>query len=114
MSLKYDYGQLEVGEAAKFSVSVKNLGTDEARNVEVNVALPDGLQPGEAADGASDDQGLSFSPFTLAADDERTLQFSIIGEKPGEHVVRVLLGSESVTRRLSLEESLFVYDPAAP
>ena len=113
MSLEYDHGQLEVGEAAEFSVSVRNLGTDEARNVEVSIALPDGLQPGEAADGVSDDQDLSFSPFTLAADDQRTLRFTVIGEKPGEHVVPVLLGSESVTRRLSLEESLFVYDPAA-
>ena len=109
MNLEYDDGQLEIGESAEFTMSVRNRGTNVANNVQIGVAIPEGLRV-TAIDGNEGASGVSFSPFTLAIDEQKTLRFRVTGEAPGEHVVCVSLNSESVSREVFREESVFVYD----
>ena len=91
-------------------ILVKNRGTCAASGVTVKATLPAGLEVIEAAEYTSTPDDLAFSPFGLAAGANRTLRFKVRGRAPGDHVIRVFLGDETVSRETVREESIFCFD----
>lgn len=102
-------GPLAVGDAAEFQVGVQNVGTKAAEGIHVKVITPDALQPVVSDDYVTDGSQLTFSPMTLAAGQTRRLKVRAVGREEGDHVVRVVLESQSPSHSLSAEASVFFY-----
>lgn len=102
-------GPLAVGDAAEFQVGVQNVGTKAAEGIRVKVITPDALQAVVSDDYVSDGNQLTFSPMTLAVGQTKRILFRAVGREEGDHVVRVVLESQSPSYSLSAETSAFFY-----
>jgi len=103
-------GPLAVETAAEFSVELKNVGTKIADNVRIKVITPEALEAVASDDYAARSNELTFAPLSLAIGESKTLRFRAIGREAGDHVVRVVLESSSLSRPLAVEGSAFFYD----
>ncbi len=102
-------GPLAVGNAAEFQVVVQNVGTKSAEGIHVKIIMPDALQPVVSDGYAIEDNQLTFSPMNLAAGQTEKLEFRAVGSEVGDHVVRVIMESQSPSYSLSAETSAFFY-----
>ncbi len=110
LELDYNDGQIEVDDIEDFLILVRNRGTCAASGVTVKATLPAGLEVIESGEYTSTPDDLAFQPFGLAAGANRTLRFKVRGRAPGDHVIRVFLGDETVSRETVREESIFCFD----
>lgn len=102
-------GPLAVGNAAEFQVGVQNVGTKSADGIHVRIIMPGALQPVVSDDYAIEGNQLTFSPMNLAVSQTRKLKFRAVGSEAGDHVVRVIMESQSPSYSLSAETSAFFY-----
>jgi hypothetical protein len=82
--------------------------------MEIEVQLPAGMRPASPRDGIVDEDGNSilFADSELAAGKTREFRFSAVGVEKGEHVVRSSLESVGSKQRITVENSVYVYEPA--
>jgi uncharacterized repeat protein (TIGR01451 family) len=102
-------GPLAVDTAAEFAVELKNVGTKTADNVRIKVITPDALEAVASDDYAAQSNELAFAPLSLAVGESKTLRFRTVGREAGDHMVRVVLESNSLSRPLAVEGSAFFY-----
>jgi hypothetical protein len=103
-------GPLAVETAAEFAVELKNVGTKNADNVRIKVITPEALEAVASDEYAAQQNELTFAPLSLAVGESTTLRFRTIGREAGDHVIRVVLESGSLSRPLTVEGSAFFYD----
>jgi len=101
-------GPLAIGNAAEFQVRVQNVGSKAADGVRVKVITPDALEAVISDDYATDGRQNAFYPLTLTVGETKTLTFRAVGREAGDHVVRVVLETQS--HSLSAETSAYFYD----
>jgi len=103
-------GPLAVGDATEFQIGVQNVGTKAAEGLRVTVITPEALAAAISDDYVTDGNEVAFSPMTLAVGETKRLKFRAVGREPGDHIVRVILESQSPSHSLSAETSAFFYD----
>src|SRR5439155_27194839 len=104
---------LEMGKETTYEVRVTNPGSSPATNVQVQVALADGLLP-RSAKGASrfrvEGQTVLFEPVqALAAQGQLVYRISALGHAGGDRRVRVSVSSDQVRTPLTREMRTQVY-----
>ena len=107
-------GPVQVGSEATFVVMVENRGSSVARDMEIEVQLPVGMRPASPEDGVvdQDSNSILFADSELRPGKVREFKFSAFGVEKGEHVVRSSLESVGSKQRITVENSVFVYEPS--
>ena len=107
-------GPVQVGSETMFVVEVANRGSNIANDMEIEVQLPAGMRPANPKDGVVDETSNSilFADSDLRPGKTREFKFSAIGVQKGEHVVRSSLETVGSKQRISVENSVYVYEPA--
>ena len=107
-------GPVQVGSEATFVVIVENRGSSIAKDMEIEVQLPAGMRPANPKDGVvdQDSNSILFADSELRPGKVREFKFSAIGVQKGEHVVRSSLESVGSKQRITVENSVFVYEPS--
>jgi len=107
-------GPVQVGSEASFVVVVENRGSSLANDLEIEVQLPAGMRPASPKDGIVDEDANSilFADSELSAGKTREFRFSAMGVEKGEHIVRSSLESVGSKQRITVENSVYVYEPA--
>ncbi len=106
-------GPVQVGAKAEFLVEVENLGSREATEVNVQVALPESLMP--VKDELIADQpehALLFTEPQVAPGQKVAFKFTAVGVSKGDHVVRCSLKAAGSDRIVISENSVYVYEVA--
>ncbi len=99
----------EVQDPVGFKVTVVNAGSRPVEDLRVNVAMPEGLSAVDASTYDVADGKISFPTQKLASGEKVTLTFQAVGQRVGEHRVRVLVSGGALTRELSFEGSTYCY-----
>lgn len=106
-------GPIQLHQTATLEMTVENRGTEVAKDVELEVLVPEALQA-VAGDGYEIQRNrLVFPAADLSAGQVRTIELRFSGIEPGEHVVRAELKS-ATQRTIATEDTVFVYDAATP
>jgi len=71
--------------------------------------MPDGLKAVDSAGYNVNDGQIEFPVQKLASGEKVSLAFQAIGNRVGEHRVRVLVNGGALTRELSFEGSTYCY-----
>lgn len=108
MNLQNDAGPVSLGESATIAVKLSNKGNDVARKVKIRVLLPEEIDA-VSADGEVSQEVL-VPAFDLGAGEERTVLFTVRGKAPGDHLIQVILNSETLDRGLLQEANVHFYD----
>jgi len=104
---------IEVGKQTTYEIKVVNQGSKEAKNVQVEAALPQGLRA-IAADGEVpgqvQGQQVVFQPIGRI-DPKQTirLQVQVQGTMPGDQRIRVQVRTDGIPDPITKEESTTVY-----
>jgi uncharacterized repeat protein (TIGR01451 family) len=92
-----------------FKVTVINAGSKLVDDLRVRVAMPDGLNAVNSVGYHVTDGQIVFPVQKLASGEKVTMAFRAIGDRVGEHRVRVLVNGGTLTRELSFEGSAYYY-----
>ena len=104
-------GPMEVNQPVEFTLQITNDGIRTAENVAVAVELPEGVEGRTSSDAQSEDgRQLEFQPVTIAAGEQKTIRFVVVGRTSGDHVVRVTFQDQTMSRPLAVESTAFFYD----
>ena len=112
VALKNNSGPVQVGGKAIFAVELANDGSRKAVDVNVKVELPETLRAvtSDSQKVSIDGNIVSFVEPQIAPGRTVSFQFSAVGLKSGEHVVRTETQIEGSERRVIAEDTVFVYD----
>lgn len=108
MNLHNDGGPVSLGEPATIAVDLTNRGNDVARKVKIRVLLPEEVDA-VSSDGATSQEVL-VPAFDLAAGEKRTVLFTVRGTSAGDHLIQVILNSETLDRGLLQEANVHFYE----
>lgn len=99
----------EVGDQIKFDVRIVNAGSKSADDLQIRVAMPDGMEA-VASEGYTIAGGqVEFRPLQLASGQKTAVSFRARGNKAGDHRVRVLINTSDQTSDLVFEAAAFCY-----
>jgi len=98
-----------VSEPVGFKVAVTNAGSKPVEDLRVRVAIPEGLEAVDAAGYQVTDGQIEFPAKKLASGEKVTLAFTAVGNRVGEHRVKVLVNGGTLTRELTFEGSTYCY-----
>lgn len=105
-------GPIEIGAETVYEVKVRNSGSKNDTNVQIQLQLPPGLEL-VSADGeaGTDGRGLvAFQPQAeLAAGSELAYKLRVRGVTQGTHIVKAMITSDQSTVPVTKEESTRVY-----
>lgn len=108
MNLHNDAGPVSLGEPATIAVDLANRGNDVARKVKIRVLLPEEIDA-VSSDGETSQEVL-VPAFDLAAGEKRTVLFTVRGKTAGDHLIQVILNSETLDRGLLQEANVHFYE----
>lgn len=108
MNLHNDAGPVSLGEPATIAVDLSNRGNDVARKVKIRVLLPEEIDA-VSSDGETSQEVL-VPAFDLAAGEKRTVLFTVRGRTAGDHLIQVILNSETLDRGLLQEANVHFYE----
>lgn len=111
-SLMDSPGVAPVGERVTYTLVLQGQGYGEARDVAVEVEIPEGmgLEAVEAPFSHSvDGNTISFEPFPLGEGEEVSIRFVLVAEEAGDMVVRTLVGYKGFAHRIVIEEGTVIY-----
>jgi uncharacterized repeat protein (TIGR01451 family) len=92
-----------------FKVTVINAGSRLVDDLRVRVAMPEGLNAVNSVGYNVTDGKIVFPVQKLASGEKVTLAFGVVGDRSGEHRVRVLVSGGTLSRELSFEGSAYYY-----
>lgn len=98
-----------ISDPIGFRVTMINSGSKSADDLRVRVAMPDGLQPIASEAYQVTDRLIEFPVQKLASGEKVTLAFRAVGNRVGEHRVRVLVNGGALSSDLSFEGSTYCY-----
>ena len=106
-------GPIQVGDEANFLVRIENRGTQVAKDIRVQVEIPQTMRPVDQVDGFVEESqnSILFMENALKPGDTREFKFSTLGVAAGEQVVRTILQTESSQQRIITENSVYIYEP---
>lgn len=102
-------GPVQIGAKAQFLVTVENVGSQRANDINVQVVLPESLMAVKNENSDAVDSTLNFAEPLVSAGQKVTFKFEAVGVAHGEHVVRSILKTEESARQLIAEDTIFVY-----
>ncbi len=98
-----------IADPIGFKVTVINAGSKLAEDLKIRVAMPDGLKPIDSESYQVKDGQIEFPAQKLASGEKVTLAFRALGNRVGEHRVRVLVSGSDLTGELAFEGSTYCY-----
>lgn len=98
-----------VGEQAKFEVRIVNAGSRTADELQVRVAIPDGLEVVDSRDYVVTGGHIEFPAQSLASGEKTAVRFMTIGKTTGDHRIRILIDSMTLASELAFEASAFCF-----
>ncbi|MBL9163891.1 MAG: DUF11 domain-containing protein [Planctomycetaceae bacterium] len=106
-------GAVPIGGETTYDVTVVNQGSKAAANVQVQVAVPDGLRAlaGDGATpGVAQQQGVNFAPIAqLAPKAEAKFRIQVQGLKPGDQRAKIMVTADEMQAPITKEQSTQVY-----
>jgi len=106
-------GAVPIGGETTYEVTVVNQGSKAATNVQVQVAVPDGLRAlaGDGTTpGVAQQQGVSFAPIPqLAPKAEAKFRVQVQGLKAGDQRAKIMVTADEVPAPITKEQSTQVY-----
>ena len=98
-----------VADPIGFKITVINAGSKSAEDLQVRVAMPDGLKAIDSDSYQVTNEQIEFPMQKLASGEKVTLTFRAVGSRVGEHRVRVLVSGGALTGELAFEGSTYCY-----
>lgn len=106
-------GAVPIGGETTYEVTVVNQGSKAAANVQVHVAVPDGLRAlsGDGTtQGVAQQQGVNFAPIPqLAPKAEAKFRIQVQGLKAGDQRAKIMVTADEVQAPITKEQSTQVY-----
>lgn len=106
-------GAVPIGGETTYEVTVMNQGSKAAANVQVQVAVPDGLRAlsGDGTtQGVAQQQGVNFAPIPqLAPKAEAKFRIQVQGLKAGDQRAKIMVTADEVQAPITKEQSTQVY-----
>lgn len=103
---------IELGSETTYEIKVRNAGSRNDTNVQVQLILPPGLEMLESDSDAGTDGrgGVLFAPHdNLAAGADLTYRIRVRGVQPDTHVMKAIVTSDQSRVPVTKEESTMVY-----
>lgn len=100
-----------VGAPINFQVVIANAGSKSADDLRVRVAMPEGLEAVKSSKYRVTAGTIEFPAKQLKAGQKIVLAFQAVGDRVGEHQIRVKLDDMALVHELSFEGSAFCYLP---
>ncbi|QDS90825.1 Large cysteine-rich periplasmic protein OmcB [Rosistilla ulvae] len=111
-SVNDDHDPIETNSLTTYEIRITNSGSREDTNVQLQVAVPPGLEFVRSDQQAQvDGRGIvSFAPLPrMTAQDEHTFRVTVKGVATGTHVLQAVLTSDQSRVPVTKEESTMVY-----
>ncbi|MFG0286747.1 MAG: hypothetical protein ACF8CQ_01140, partial [Rhodopirellula sp. JB044] len=103
---------IELGSETTYEIKVRNSGSRNDTNVQVQMLLPPGIEMlGSDADAGTDGRGgVMFAPHgNLPAGEELVYRVKVRGVQPDTHVIKAVVTSDQSRVPVTKEESTMVY-----
>ena len=110
LKINCEQDTVEVGSPVYATIQVANVGTGDASNVDLKLALPESVRAVPSARYSIQGNQVEVEPFDMRAGESQTFKVQLVGANNGEVLIKAIVGCDSTTNSISAEKSMFFFN----